>query len=116
MHENLKLQKIDSSCVKNYKKEYSLPLNTSIFDKVNLHQFNFNYFQLLNTYTDIEKYIIHEEEKKNTKNDDAKDTNYLKKIRAFDKYFFNITHVYLEKKFSFLKIEKFNFNFLQKYR
>ena len=30
---NLKLQKIDSSCVKNYKKEYSLHLNTSIFDK-----------------------------------------------------------------------------------
>ena len=57
--------------------------NTSILDKVNLHQFNFNYFQLLNTYTDIEKCIIHEEEKKNKKLDDTKDKNYLRKIRAY---------------------------------
>ena len=56
-----------------------------------------------------EKYILKELNKKHF-------LNYLKKIRAFDKYFFNITHVYLENKFSFLKIEKFNFNFLQKYR
>ena len=31
--QNLKLQKINSSFEKNYKKEYSLPLYTSLYDK-----------------------------------------------------------------------------------